>query len=182
MHMLGWYMSRYRTERRKYRKMMPEQRPITWLAALLMVLLMAAVGLWVLWPPPALAATYTITVDDYCHVREQPLKTSPSLGRATGGEQLEGIGYQDGWVQVEVSFEQSTGWIRADLLTLKDYHTGRYTNASGGRVHIRREPDGKHAAWLKAGGTVEVLRWVDADGVWAYTSEGYIDGTYLQAK
>lgn len=110
-------------------------------------------------------ALYTITVSDYCNVRESPDKDSADTGDLYAGETVEGIGYQSGWVQVVVNFERSTGWVRADLLTLADYPVGRYTNSTGGRANIRKTPDGKHAHWLDAGHTVDVIRWVDMDGV-----------------
>lgn len=184
LHMLGWYLGRYRTERRKYRKMMPDQRPITWLVALLMALMMAAIGLWVMFPPAAIAdALYTVTVKDYCNVRERPDKDSADIGDLYAGDTVTGTGYDSGWVQVSVSLEQDTGWVRDDLLTLADYPTGEYTNSTKGRVRIRREPDGKHAAWLKSGGKVDVTRWVEVDGAaWAYTAKGYIDGTLLTIR
>ena len=187
MHMLGWYMERYRTERRKYRKMMPDQRPITGLVALLMALLMAAVALWVLWPPPALAdALYTVTVSDYCNVRDQPSKDGADIGDLYAGDTVSGTGYQSGWVQVSVALEVTSGWVREDMLTLADYPVGTYTNSTVGRVHIRKTPyadEDNHAHWLDAGHRVDVIRWVDVEGVvWAYTKRGYIDGGCLEVS
>ena len=118
---------------------------------------------------------YTVTVSDYCNVREQPGKTSADIGDLYAGDTVTGIGYQAGWVQVSVALEVTSGWVREDMLTLADYPTGRYTNVSGGRVHIRKTPDGDHAHWLDAGHTVDVIRWVAVDGsAWAYTKKGYI--------
>ena len=125
-------------------------------------------------------AQYTVTVSDYCNVRELPGKDSADIGDLYAGETVAGIGYQAGWVQVSVALEVTSGWVREDMLTLADYPAGRYTNASGGRVHIRKTPDGDHAHWLDAGHTVDVIRWVSVDGVaWAVTERGYIDGGCL---
>lgn len=120
-------------------------------------------------------ALYIITVSDYCNVRESPDKDSADTGNLYAGDTVTGTGYQAGWVQVDASVEAGTGWVREDLLTLADYTAGKYTNNTGGRVHIRKTPDGDHAHWLGAGHTVDVIRWVDVDGVvWAYTKKGYI--------
>lgn len=120
-------------------------------------------------------AQYTVTVSDYCNVREEPDKDSADTGNLYAGDVVTGTGYQSGWVQVDASVEAGTGWVREDMLTLADYPTGRYTNVSGGRVHIRKTPDGDHAHWLDAGHTVDVIRWVAVDGsAWAYTKKGYI--------
>lgn len=128
-------------------------------------------------------AQYTVTVSDYCNVREQPGKDSADLGDLHAGETVAGIGYQAGWVQVSVALEVTSGWVREDMLTLVDCLVGKYTNTSDGRVRVRAEPDGKAVGWLKAGGTVDVIRWVDVDGVaWAVTKRGYIDGKYLEEE
>ena len=120
-------------------------------------------------------AQYTVTVSDYCNVRESPDKDSADTGDLYAGDTVTGTGYQAGWVQVDASVEAGTGWVREDLLTLADVPTGRYINNTGGRVNIRKTPDGKHADWLDAGHHVNVLRWVDVDGTaWAYTKNGYI--------
>ena len=76
-------------------------------------------------------ALYTVTVSDYCNVREQPGKDSADIGDLYAGDTVTGTGYKSGWVQVSVSLEQDTGWVRDDLLTLADYPTCRYTNATG---------------------------------------------------
>lgn len=131
-------------------------------------------------------AMYTVTVSDYCNVREAPDKDSADTGDLYAGDTVTGTGYQSGWVQVDASVEAGTGWVRADLLTLDGVPTGRYTNASGGRVHIRKTPyvdKGNHAHWLAAGHSVDVIRWVDVDDVaWAYTARGYIDGGCLEVR
>ena len=131
----------------------------------------------------AKAETYVITVSDYCNVREAADKDSADLGDLYAGELVEGIGYQSGWVQVAVDLEQADGWVREDLLTLADYPVGRYANSTGGRVHIRKTPDGDHAHWLDAGHTVDVIRWVSVDGsAWAYTANGYIKSDCLEVE
>ena len=195
MHMLGWYLERCRTERRKYRKMMYYHRPHTWRMAAVLLVLLAAIGLWVLFPPPALAdagALYVITASPYANIREAPNTRSIDLGDARQGDMVRGI-YADGWVlatreqlmdgtEISLSVEPGRGYIRADLLTLADpdYPVGRYANATGGRVRIRKTPDGETVAWLKAGGTVDVLRWVAMEGApWAVTGKGYISGACL---
>ena len=128
-------------------------------------------------------AQYTVTVSDYCNVREQPDKTSADIGDLYAGDTVTGIGYQAGWVQVSVALEVISGWVREDMLTLADYPTGRYTNNTGGRVNIRQEPDGDHSAWIKAGHSVDVIRWVDVDGTaWAYTAKGYIKSDCLEVE
>lgn len=186
MVLLSWENRRRSTgaDRRRQRAMMRGYcRPWTGRMALVVAVLMACVALWVIAPPAMADALYTVTVDDYVYVREQPTKASSELGTINGGEQVTGTGYQDGWVQVSVSMELTEGWIRADLLTLADYPTGRYTNNTGGRVNIRQEPDGDHSAWLKAGHSVDVIRWVDVDGTaWAYTAKGYIKSDCLEVE
>ena len=184
IRMIVWYTARYRADRKRQRVMTRGYcRPWTGRMTLVMTLLMASVALWVVAPPPALAdAQYTVTVSDYCNVREKPDKASEDVGDLYAGDTVTGIGYQAGWVQVQTSVEAGTGWEREDLLTLSDYPVGRYANVSGGRVAIRKQPDGDHAAWLKAGHSVDVIRWVDVDGTeWAYTQKGYIKSDCLEA-
>lgn len=184
MVLLSWENRRRSTgaDRRRQRAMMRGYcRPWTGRMALVVAVLMACVALWLVAPPALADAQYTVTVSDYCNVRELPSKESVDLGDLEAGEVVTGHDYCDGWVQVDVDFELTQGWVREDLLTLADYPTGRYTNTSGGRVRIRREPGGKPCGWLKAGGTVDVIRWVDVDGVvWAVTERGYIDGGYIE--
>jgi len=128
-------------------------------------------------------AQYTVTVSDWCNVREKPRKDSIDAGNLYAGDTVTGTGYQAGWVQVEASVEAGTGWVREDLLTLADYPVGTYTNSTGGRVHIRKTPDGDHAHWLDAGHSVDVTRWVDVDGVaWAVTKRGYIKSDCLEVS
>ncbi|MEA4927856.1 MAG: SH3 domain-containing protein [Candidatus Limiplasma sp.] len=179
-----WVLHRYHDDRRRARLMMRDfSRPWTGRAAIVSILLLCAVALWVLVPPALADAQYTVTVSDYCNVREEPRKDSPDAGDLYAGDTVTGIGYQDGWVLVEAAVEAGTGWVRADLLTLVDYPIGKYTNTSGGRVRMRAEPDGKAVGWLKAGGTVDVIRWTDVDGVaWAYTDKGYIKSDYLEVE
>ena len=171
---------------RSYRRMGRDYcLPWTGRAALVAALLLVCIALWVVAPPALADAQYTVTVDDWCNVRALPDKSSEDEGDLYAGDTVTGTGYQDGWVQVRTSVEAGTGWVRADLLTLADYPTGRYSNTSGGRVNIRKTPyvnDDNHAHWLDAGHSVEVERWVDVSGTaWAYTNRGYVDGGYLEA-
>lgn len=177
-------MLRQHRERRTLRRMMRDYcRPWTGRAALVAALLLVCIALWVVAPPALADAQYTVTVSDWCNVREEPRKDSADAGDLYAGDTVTGIGYQSGWVQVDASVEAGTGWVREDLLTLTDYPIGKHTNNTGGRVRLRSEPDGKATGWLKAGGTVDVIRWVDVDGAaWAYTNRGYIDGTCLEVE
>ena len=181
---LLWYAARYRADRRHLRQMMRGYRLKTGRMALAVILLLAAVLLWVLWPPPALAdALYVLTVDDYASVREAPSKRAVDVGDLYAGDTVQGLGYDAGWVLVAADVEAGQGWVRADLLTLDGVPTGRYTNQSGGRVRVRVEPDGRTVDWVPASGTVDVQRWVDVDGVaWAYVGDGYVDGEGLEVS
>jgi hypothetical protein len=180
LHMLGWYLERYRAERRNHRRMMVNAKPWTGRALIVMVILIASIALWLI-APPAQAAMYTVTAAPYANVRAEPSKMSDDLGDMKKGEQVQGSGYSEGWVQVAVQLELTSGWIRADLLTLSDYPVGRYTNVSGGRVRIRKAPEGDHAAWLAAGKSVDVLRWLDVNGsAWAVTGKGFVLGDCLE--
>lgn len=136
-------------------------------------------------------AQYTVTVDDWCNIREEPRKDSADAGDLYAGDTVIGTDYTDGWVRITreivdgmdcaIGVEAGEGWVRADLLTLKDYPTGRYSNNTGGRVRLRTAPDGKTIDWLDAGHGVDVIRWVDVDGTaWAYTAKGYVDGGCLE--
>lgn len=182
--MILWYAANYLRDKRRYRRMMRDYcKPWTGRMLVVLMVLIAAIALWVIAPPALADAQYTVTVSDWCNVRELPDKASADTGNLYAGDVVTGTGYQAGWVQVDASVEAGTGWVREDLLTLADYPTGRYTNASGGRVRIRREPDGKAVGWLKAGGTVDVIRWLDVDGAaWAVTKRGYIDGGCLEVE
>ncbi len=177
-----WLTERYHADRRRARLMLADIcKPWTGRAAIAASVLLAVVALCVVVPPALADAQYTVTVSDYCNVREEPRKDAVDAGDLFAGDTVTGTAYQSGWVQVIASVEAGTGWVRADLLTLADYPVGRYTNTSGGRVRVRAEPDGKAIGWLAAGHTVDVERWVDVDGVaWAYTTQGYVDGNWLE--
>lgn len=179
-----WYAARYRAERRHLRQMMRGYRLKTGRMALVIVILMAAIALWVLWPPPAMAeALYALTVDDYANVRDRPSKQAVDVGDLYAGDIVQGLDYSQGWVLVAADVEAGQGWVRADLLTLDGMPTGQYRNTSGGRVRVRAEPDGKPVGWLKAGGTADVQRWVDNDGAaWAYVGTGYVSGEWLEVE
>lgn len=138
-------------------------------------------------------ALYTITASPYANIRERPGKGSMDIGNVWQGDMVRGT-YSGGWVdatseilddgtEITLSVEQGHGWIREDLLTLagEDYPVGRWSNRTGGRVHIRRAPDGAHADWLEAGKAVNVQRWIDVDDVaWAYVGTGYVLGDCLE--
>ncbi|MEA4928567.1 MAG: SH3 domain-containing protein [Candidatus Limiplasma sp.] len=182
--MILWYMARYRAEKRELRRMTRELwTPWTGRALLAVVATaLLAVGLAVFVPPALADAQYVVTVRDTCNVREEPGTESVDAGDLYAGDVVTGTDYRDGWVLVLAPVEAGSGWVRADLLTLDGVPTGRYTNATGGRVHLRRAPDGKHAGWLEAGRGVDVIRWCDVGGTaWACTSGGYIRGDCLEA-
>ncbi len=138
-------------------------------------------------------ALYTITAHPYANIREGPSKSSMDIGDMRQGDTVRGT-YASGWVdatseilddgtEITLSVEQGHGWIREDLLTLagEDYPVGRWYNRTGGRVHIRRAPDGAHTDWLAAGKAVNVKRWIDVEGVaWAYVGIGYVLGDCLE--
>jgi uncharacterized protein YgiM (DUF1202 family) len=180
--MIMWYAANYLRDKCRYRRMMRDYcKPWTGRMLVVLMVLIAAVALWVIAPPALADAQYTVTVSDWCNVREKPRKDSIDTGNLYAGDTVTGISYQSGWVEVEASVEAGTGWVREDLLTLVDYPVGKYTNTSGGRVNIRKTPGGDHAHWLDAGHTVEVIRWVAVDGsAWAYTKKGYIKSDCLE--
>ena len=126
---------------------------------------------------------YVVTACDTVNVRTEARLDAEDIGDLYGGDVVAGRTYQDGWVLVDAPVEAGEGWVYAEYLTLKDMPTGCYTNASDGRVRIRREPDGKPRGWIKTGGTVDVQRWVAVEGVaWAVTNKGYVDGSWLEAS
>ena len=155
------------------------ERLLVLVMAVVVVLMFALV-------PPAHAETYVvITQGDPANVRDKPDIHSDDIGDVCNGDLLVGTGYEDGWILcdgytidgsiIALPVEAGQGWVSEKYLTLDGVATGEYTNTSGGRVNIRTEPDGKHASWLDAGHTVDVIRWVAVDGsVWAYTKKGYI--------
>lgn len=199
IRMLRFYSARYSQDRRRWRRMQDMvARPATLPMALVMGVLVMALLLWVFFPPAALAdagVLYVITASPHANIREAPDTSSVDLGDARQGDTVRGI-YTDGWVlatgelladgtEIRLSVEPSRGYIRADLLTLADpdYPVGRYANVSGGRVNIRRKPNGTHADWLETGKHITVQRWVAVDGeAWAVTAKGYILGSCLEAK
>ena len=156
------------------------------LESLLVLVMVVIVAIMLLVVDVAHAETYVVVTNGgAANVREQPDIHSDDIGDVCNGDLLIGTGYEDGWVLcdgytidgavIALPVEAGQGWVSEKCLTLDGVPTGEYANTSGGRVNIRTEPDGKHASWLDAGHTVDVICWVAVDGsAWAYTKKGYI--------
>lgn len=82
----------------------------------------------------------------YCTASSLNGRASPSMNARVEahfeyGDELEVIGYNDNWIEVEGG-ETGTVFVSAKYVASSLEKT-KYQNISGGRVIIREEPDGK---------------------------------------
>lgn len=128
-------------------------------------------------------AHVTIT-DGYLNVRERPGQNTPIVGRLEVGSTVTVTGYVGNWVILEVPFEASVGYVKADYLSIDPDASGQYVNVTGGRVRIRSSVGGKIVDWLKAGKTVTVRSWMlDEEGNrWGFVGNGWVRGDCLMKK
>jgi len=94
------------------------------------------------------------------------------------GESVETTGSvsRDGkWVEV-YGGETGTVWCSIDYLSETNGNS-EYVNISGGRVRIRKTPDGKSVDWVKTNDTVTISRIVNG---WGYIkNKGWVDLNYF---
>ena len=114
------------------------------------------------------------------NIRQSP--NGKRVGYLSPGDRGEYIRQDGEWVLLALGIEDGKGWVNAQYLTVDPAAAGRYVNASGGRVRIRKTPGGKAAGWLGIGKTVEVLSVLpDENGeLWGRTKKGYIALKYLE--
>lgn len=107
--------------------------------------------------------------------RAKPTKNSTVEMRLERGDAVEPLRFQNGWVEV-VGGEFGTAWLSMDYLSeIKE--PKKFQNISGGRVKVRKSPEGKHVDWIKTGKVVTVERIISG---WGYTSRGWIDLQYFE--
>ena len=111
--------------------------------------------------------------------RAAPNKTSRIEAIFERGDQLEATGRVSGsWIEV-YGGETGTVWCSADYLS-EAAGSRMYTNTSGGRVRIRKSPDGSAIGWISAGKTVEVIR---ISNGWGYIpSTGWVKLCYFSSN
>lgn len=132
---------------------------------------------------PAEALTlYAAHKEDELNVRQSP--NGSRVGYLLPGDSGEYIRQDGEWVLLALGIEDGKGWVNAQYLTVDPAAAGQYTNASGGRVRIRKTPAGKASGWLESGKTVDVTAVLpDANGdLWGKTKKGYIAMKYLERR
>lgn len=114
------------------------------------------------------------------NIRETPY--GERVGYLLPGDEVEFVKQADGWVFVKLGIESGGGWVKADYLTIDPECAGRYCNASGGRVRIRKAPGGDSAGWLAGGEAINVLSILpdEAGVLWGRTEKGYIQMKWLE--
>lgn len=100
--------------------------------------------------------------------RDRPDMEGIIEARFFEGEALEAVSLSGNWVEVEGG-ETGTVWCSADYLTEREPFEA--TNTSGGRVHIRETPDGKHIGYVGRGKSVTIERCVFG---WGYMGTGWV--------
>ena len=117
---------------------------------------------------------------DYIHVRETPSRKADSIGRLECGDPIRVTGKtKDGWAEVEISLEESTGWVFAPYIVFEEpeHYGGReFSILTNGRVACRKYPGGDRVGWVTDGTKVKV--YAVADG-WSITNRGFIMSEYI---
>ena len=117
----------------------------------------------------------------YCTASSLNGRASPSINARVEahfeyGDELEVIGYNDNWIEVEGG-ETGTVFVSAKYVA-SSLEKVKYKNTSGGRVIIREEPDGKKTNhWVKAGKKITIS--AELDG-WGYIADrGWVNLSYF---
>ena len=110
--------------------------------------------------------------------RSQPNKHSSIECRFSRGDTVETTGVisnDGGWVEV-IGGETGTVWCSADYLS-ETRDSAKYVNTSGGRVRLRKTPEGKFVGWVQTNEQITVARIVNG---WGYIKDkGWVDLQYF---
>lgn len=119
--------------------------------------------------------------DDYVNVRNSPNKNSSSIGILEPGDVVKLDGdEQNGYLHcVDLSFEQSDGWIHSGFVVYDrpEYKNERYTVIANKRLAARKYVNGRRTRWLKPMTVVTVYYWTPE---WSVTNRGYVRSEYLE--
>lgn len=117
----------------------------------------------------------------YCTASSLNGRASPSINARVEahfeyGDELEVIGYNDNWIEVEGG-ETGTVFVNAKYVA-SSLEKVKYENTSGGRVIIRESPEGKKKNdWIKANKKITISAEI---GRWGYiVDRGWVDLSYF---
>ncbi len=127
--------------------------------------------------------TYTVQTESGClNIRAKPWVGSEIIGWLYAGDEVDVISDSDGWALVTAPIEAGEGYVNMDFLSYAPQECGSYVVDAGGRVRVRKTPNGERVRWLEDGDTVNVTRWETHKGeLWAYVGDGYVLGDCLEA-
>jgi len=108
--------------------------------------------------------------------RAEPSKTAAIEARFFRGESVNPTGNVNGnWIEV-YGGETGTVWCSADYLS-ETRDSAKYVNTSGGRVRLRKTPEGKFVGWVQTNEQITVARIVNG---WGYIKDkGWVDLQYF---
>lgn len=140
------------------------------LAGLIVLLVVVGIAL------EASGEAYTVqTAGDPLNIRSKPWIGAEIVGMLFNGDSVEVVSISDGWALIEAAIEAGGGYVSMDYLNCAPDKVGMYMVDAGGRVRVRKEPNGERVRWLEAGAMVEVVRWQDSNGeLWAFVGDGYV--------
>ena len=125
--------------------------------------------------------TMYVLCSDFVYARSTPNKKQEPIGRLEPGDEVVVDGRKkNGYYHcVDLTFEQSEGWVFAGYLTeYKPEKIGRQaTIVSKGRLAARKYVNGRRTRWLKSGAKLKVWYWTDS---WSLTDCGYVQSKYLE--
>lgn len=135
---------------------------------------MAAILILVAGSATAETTMYAAIQSGTLNIRTEPW--GEVSGWLCAGDSVTAEDEKDGWVLVTGVTESGSGWVKSEYLTCNLDGCGQYMNVSGGRLHVRMEPGGKHIRWLKDSATVTVtVCHMDDDGeMWGFIGDGYV--------
>lgn len=111
--------------------------------------------------------------------RSEPNKSASVESRFEYGDQVKPTGnITSKWIEV-YGGETGTVWCHSDYLS--EFPTKvRFTNVSGGRVRVRKTPNGKHIGWISAGKTITIQNVIDGWG--KIQNVGWVDLQYFSEE
>lgn len=121
------------------------------------------------------------TPDDYVNVRARPNKNAEAVGRLEPGDMILLDGDErDGFLHcVDLSFEQSDGWIHSGFVVYDQPKlvNEEYTVVAKKRLFARKYVNGKKTRTLKPMTIVTVYYWSEE---WCVTNKGYVQSEWLE--
>jgi len=118
--------------------------------------------------------------DSHLNLRSHPVNGNIEA-KLSRGTPVKVVDIKDGWAKI-VGAGEGGGYASINYLSYAPpADPADYVVIGNGRVHIRKEPNGKHVEWLHPGDCVSVFGMVSSGGErWAMIDEGYVMAYYLK--